>query len=257
MANLESHKSDSYLIDCKSRESATNEQDFGKDTDHSHGVALSHLKKEFEHIQCPYCSQWVKTTTSRGSIMEYGLIFGLIGITLLIGTLKDTVKVSLLVYFAIFRNEITHRCSSCGKKIAVYNKFTNTIRVQAPSFGLDLAALPCTVSIPSAIPSEKLRNQSELVQCPHCHHFVYSKLSGGFNMLLLLTIYGFMFWLPFVTYNQLVRSHDFYPALVMPIHLLFGTHLIKHSCPSCCKKMASFNIFTGKTTVTPTVTLLS
>lgn len=256
MANLKAHKSDTYLIDCKNRESTINEQGSSKEKGQSHGVALSHLKKESEHIQCPYCSQCVKTTTSRGSITDYALVFGLTGITFRITTLEQTVMVSLFIYFVFCRTQTTHKCSSCYKKVAVYNKSTKTVRVKAPSFGLDLAAVPRTLSMPSVTPSEKLRNQSELINCPYCHHFAYSQVSGGPDMALLLTIYGLVFWLPFVTYNLLLPFH-YYPAPVIAIYLLLGSHLISHRCRSCSKKMASFNIFTGRTTVTFTVTLPS
>lgn len=221
----------------------------GTEADQLHGIALSHLKNTSEQIQCPFCLKCVRTTTSRDSMMDFCRIFGLAGITFRIPTLEATVKASLFIYFVFFRYKITHKCSSCYKKVAVYNTFTKTIRVQAPSFGSDPAALSSLLSLPSVTPNERLGNRSEFIQCPHCHHFAYSKVSGGSDVALLLSLYGLLVWLPFVTYNLLLPIY-YYIVPVMVVYLIFGTHLIKHKCPSCFKKIASFNIFTGRTFVT-------
>lgn len=253
MTSHKAHKNKQYSINCKDGESTGNEQASHKDTDLSHCVVLSHLKKESEQMHCPYCSQCVKTTTSRGSMMDYLLIFGLTGITFRIPTFGQTVMVSLFIYFVFYRNEITHKCSSCYKKVAVYSKISKATRVQAPSFGSDLDTLPCVLSHQSVTANEKLGNQSEFIRCPHCSCFAYSKVSGGGDIGLFLSLYGLIIWFPFVTYNLILPFH-YYPAIVMVIYLFFGTHKIRHKCPSCFKKIATFNIFTGKTTIALAVT---
>ncbi|CAO3634965.1 unnamed protein product [Mucor fragilis] len=83
-----------------------------------------------------------------------------------------------------------------------------------------------------------LKDQSALIQCPHCLRYVYTKLShrGDYWEFIAFYIVIRGFLSDMISFNWAV-------ILVVALFILNCLAYTVHDCPSCNKKVATFNKF--------------
>lgn len=120
--------------------------------------------------------------------------------------------------------------------IASGNTFTESQPYCASNAHQKIDFTPLTPPLPRLVTLTELKNQSEFIQCPHCLHYVYTKISTIHNIWEFVLLYYVI-----KTLSPIDISDEWFVLLVVTLYLI--THLLytAHKCPSCNKKIASYN----------------
>lgn len=90
--------------------------------------------------------------------------------------------------------------------------------------------------LPQLIPLNELKRQSAFIQCPYCLEYVYTKISSldwFYCIYILAMVYLF--------FNDMNTQYQWPVFIVIAICVALWFLYTVHTCPSCHKKIASYN----------------
>jgi hypothetical protein len=107
------------------------------------------------------------------------------------------------------------------------------------------ATLPLASVMSKAVLLTELKYQSQLIHCPYCSKFVYTKLDYQGSIFTYL-----LFFFTFAVGFDLIHEYAFLFLLLLP-----GTVDIGHKCPCCTEKLAIYSIIKGISITAPVATV--
>lgn len=120
--------------------------------------------------------------------------------------------------------------------IANSNTFTESQPHYATNAHQKIDFTPLTPPLPRLVILTELKNQSEFIQCPYCLRYVYTKISTINNIWEFVLLYYVI-----KTFSPFDISDEWFVLLVVTLYLIAHLLYTTHKCPSCNKKIASYN----------------
>lgn len=136
-------------------------------------------------------------------------------------------------WYSLLQMNSNNNCSSPDNSNAQHKPATASTRLDYNTFSSEHTKIAIGHSQP--VPLTQLKNQSALIQCPHCLKHVYTKISSADLSDVIITFTLVHLFLPFdVAYLGEC-------SITAAIWLLIWFTYTSHSCPSCNKSIATFN----------------